>query len=115
MDFSSYGELGYSIMHQSIQSLFPAVKMVPSLFKPLTWISFLQRILIPETALLLIMEDLKLKEKRDSKRLSRSCRKVQSMGQECFPDNDEEEEDCMTVGDKIVMKRALEAAKKHSG
>ena len=111
MLFLSYGEIGYSIIHQTVQSLFPAVKMDPSLFMPLTWISFLQRVLIPETALLLIMEDLKVKGEEGSQEALKVLQESSEYGAGMFPDNDEEEENCITVADKIVMKRALKKQK----
>ncbi|KAH9921093.1 RTC4-like domain-containing protein, partial [Amylocystis lapponica] len=53
-----YGELGYVIIHQTIYNLFPPTSFDPNATLPLTPTDFIQFILVPEAAVMLIMEDL---------------------------------------------------------
>lgn len=88
--------------------MFPAAKMDPSLFLPVTHSNFLQRILVPETALRMIMEDLELTGEQGIKEALKVLRDSSAYGAGMFPDNGGEggHEECMTAGDKIVMERA---------
>lgn len=78
--------------------------MDSSLFVPLASGDFLQRILVPEAALRLIMEDLELTGEEGTAEALKVMRESSAYGAGMFPDDGEE--DCMTAGDKIVMKRA---------
>ncbi|KAG2058681.1 hypothetical protein BDR06DRAFT_828584, partial [Suillus hirtellus] len=53
-----YGELGLLIIHQTLYNLFPLSSFEPSSIAPLTPAEFIQLVLIPETAVGLIMQDL---------------------------------------------------------
>lgn len=55
--WESYGELGSFIIHQTLYNLFPPTSIDASLIRPLNAEEFIQRILIPEVALLLIIQD----------------------------------------------------------
>ncbi|KAI0357987.1 hypothetical protein OH77DRAFT_1374221, partial [Trametes cingulata] len=55
-----YGELGYVIIHQTLCDLFPPASFDPAAALPLTPADFIAHVLVPEAALNLIMEDLKL-------------------------------------------------------
>ncbi|EIW78974.1 hypothetical protein CONPUDRAFT_59209, partial [Coniophora puteana RWD-64-598 SS2] len=53
-----YGELGSIILHQTLFSLFPPSSFDAALIAPLAPAEFIQRILVPETAVRLVMQDL---------------------------------------------------------
>ncbi|KAG6848138.1 hypothetical protein H0H93_003063 [Arthromyces matolae] len=57
---SSYGERGYQIIHIAIEHVIPQRIVNLSHIHPLTYRTFLREVLIPEAAILLIREDLKL-------------------------------------------------------
>ncbi|KAI0048757.1 hypothetical protein FA95DRAFT_1468791, partial [Auriscalpium vulgare] len=52
-----YGELGSMVLHQTIYNLYPPSSFDAQSIAPLTPPEFIQRILVPETAVALIMED----------------------------------------------------------
>lgn len=54
----SYGELGYIIIYQTIYNLFPPTEIDPISVLPLTPQEFIQRILVPEVAVELIIKDM---------------------------------------------------------
>lgn len=58
---SSYGELGSIIIHQTLYDLFPPTSIDVESIAPLGAEEFLQRVLFPEVALRLVMEDQRLK------------------------------------------------------
>lgn len=90
--------------------MFPVAEMDSSLFLPVTHGDFLRRILVPETALRLIMEDLELTGEEGTKEALKVLRESSEYGAGMFPDDDggggQEDSECMTVGDQIVMERA---------
>lgn len=126
--FNSYGELGSVIIHQTIYNLFPPSSFDPTLIIPLTPTEFIQRILVPEAAVGLIMEDLKLDpdDERQKAKAVKILRESAAYGVAMFPDADtndgggsgksalikegkgeRNEEDWSTgVGDEIVKERA---------
>ncbi|PFH50999.1 hypothetical protein AMATHDRAFT_143634, partial [Amanita thiersii Skay4041] len=53
-----YGELGYAIIHQTLFDLFPTTSL--DFIAPFTLQEFFQRVLVPEVALKLIMQDKQL-------------------------------------------------------
>lgn len=86
--------------------MFSPVEMDHSFFLPLMSSDFLQRVLLPQTALLLIMEDLKLTGEEGSKKALKVMQESSDYGAGMFPDNDEGDEGCTTAVDKIAMRRA---------
>ncbi|EIM86504.1 uncharacterized protein STEHIDRAFT_57099, partial [Stereum hirsutum FP-91666 SS1] len=52
-----YGELGSMVIHQTLYNLFPPTSFHTPSIAPFTPSEFIQRILVPEAALWLIMED----------------------------------------------------------
>ncbi|KAH9940892.1 RTC4-like domain-containing protein, partial [Epithele typhae] len=55
-----YGELGYVIIHQTLCDLFPPSDFHPDASLPLTPTDFIALVLVPETAVRLIIDDLNL-------------------------------------------------------
>src|SRR6266702_2015739 len=96
----SYGELGSMILHQTLYNMFP-----PSLFDarsiaPLTPQDFIQRVLVPEAALALIMED----TGQDRIQAVRTMRESAGYGVAMFPDTSEGPG--VGAGEDIVLERA---------
>jgi RTC4-like domain len=60
---SSYGELGSVIIHQTLYNMFPPTSFNLPSIAPLSPEEFMQRILVPEVALRLIMQDRRLLQK----------------------------------------------------
>ncbi len=83
------GELGFAIIYQTILTMFSPAEMDRSFFLPLTWSDFLHRVLLPQTALLLIMEDLKLTGEEGRKEALNVLQESSDYGAEMFPDNNE--------------------------
>lgn len=108
----SYGELGSVIIHQTLYSMFPLSDFDPNLTVPLTPNEFVQRILVPEVATALIMQDMDL----DKREAIRTLRDSAAYGVAMFPDT------CggasgsgggagAAAGDKIVKDRAKKRRK----
>ncbi|KAH7908596.1 RTC4-like domain-containing protein [Hygrophoropsis aurantiaca] len=106
-----YGELGSVIIHQALYSLFPPSSFDASLITPLTPAEFIQRILVPEAALELIMQDLRID--RDDAMIT--LRDSAQYGVAMFPDAGtsdsktgavEDDDEHIGVADQIVMERA---------
>lgn len=77
--------------------------MDPDPISPLTPTEFIQRILVPEVAVALIMEDMNVSKKRAMKTLRESVQ----YGVAMFPDaSNEDDEDGMGAADEIVKERA---------
>jgi hypothetical protein len=53
-----YGELGFQIISMILQELFPPSSVDLSSVKPLSWYDTIERFLLPEVAVLLIMDDM---------------------------------------------------------
>jgi hypothetical protein len=97
----SYGELGYLIIHQTIYQLVPPDTIDPDSTAPLTPSDFIQRILVPEAAVCLIMEDLQSTYLNAIKTLRESV----EYGVAMFPDTGDNEEG-IKAADDVVKERA---------
>ena len=98
----SYGELGYLIIHQTIYQLFPLDTIDPDSTTPLTPSDFIQRILVPEAAAHLIMEDLQSTYSNAIKTLRESV----EYGVAMFPDTGGDNEEGTKAADDVVKERA---------
>jgi hypothetical protein len=96
--------LGFAIIHQTIYGLFPPSFFNPASIAPLTPTEFIQRILLPEAAVGLIMEDrgLDLENDKHMKKAVKIMRESAAYGVAMFPDEDWD----MGLGDEIVRERA---------
>jgi len=99
MDFS-YGELGSMILHQTLYNMFPPSSFDPQSIAPLAPQEFIQRILVPEAALTLIMED----TGQDRVKAVQTMRESAGYGVAMFPDTSEGPE--VGAGEDIVLERA---------
>ncbi|KAJ3511915.1 hypothetical protein NLJ89_g3827 [Agrocybe chaxingu] len=117
-----YGELGSVIIHQTLYNMFPPSEMEPHLIAPLTANEFVQRILVPEVALRLIMEDKNLDGEGGMQEALTILRDSSTYGVAMFPEDGgewggggrkrgEADEEKMGVGDMIVMERARKRRK----
>jgi hypothetical protein len=111
------------IIHQTLYSLFPPSSFDPTLIIPLTPPEFIQRILVPEAAVGLIMEDrfMDPKNEKHKEQAVRILRESAAYGVAMFPDadtnggangkgkglkDDDDDDWDMGVGDEIVRERA---------
>ncbi|EKM49051.1 uncharacterized protein PHACADRAFT_214526 [Phanerochaete carnosa HHB-10118-sp] len=99
-----YGELGSVIMSQTIYDLFPPVDFPPNSTLPLTPIEFIQHILVPEAALLLLMEDMHQSRTEALKTLRDSAQ----YGVAMFPDDHTEG----NVASEAIVKARAAARRK---
>ena len=99
IDFS-YGELGSMILHQTLYNMFPPSSFDPQSIAPLAPQEFIQRILVPEAALALIMED----TGQDRAKAVQTMRESAGYGVAMFPDTSEGTE--VGAGEDIVLERA---------
>jgi hypothetical protein len=115
------------IIHQTLLNMFPLESFDPQQIKPFTANDFIQRILIPEVALQLIMEDRGLKGFIGAETALQVLRDSTAYGAAMFPEDDSEgtivkktnsNEDNdynggfdIGIGDKIVMERARKRRK----
>jgi hypothetical protein len=99
MDFS-YGELGSMILHQTLYNMFPPSSFDPQFIAPLAPQEFIQRILVPEAAVTLIMED----TGQDRVTAVQTMRESAGYGVAMFPDTSEGPE--VGAGEDIVLERA---------
>lgn len=53
-----YGEQGFLVISEALQAMFPQTKLEAAEIAPMDSQNFLRRVLVPETAILLIMEDM---------------------------------------------------------
>ncbi|KAJ6631515.1 RTC4-like domain-containing protein [Mycena sp. CBHHK59/15] len=119
-----YGELGSVIIHQTLYDMFPLAAINPDLVSPLTPNEFIQRILVPEVGMRLVMQDLLLEvdELSDKKQAVAVLRESASYGVAMFPEDGgewagvsgkkkEEEEEEMGVAELMVMERARKRRK----
>ena len=97
---SSYGELGSMILHQTLYNMFPPSSFDAQSIAPLTPQDFIQRILVPEAALALIMED----TGQDRIEAARTMRESAGYGVAMFPDTSEGPG--VGAGEDIVLERA---------
>lgn len=98
----SYGELGYLIIHQTIYQLFTPEALDPDSTAPFTPSEFIQRILVPEAAVYLIMEDLQSTYSNAIKTLRESV----EYGVAMFPDTGGDNEEGMKAADDVVKEQA---------
>ncbi|KIM44795.1 hypothetical protein M413DRAFT_362806 [Hebeloma cylindrosporum] len=113
-----YGELGSVIIHQTLYNMFPPASMDPNSIAPLTANEFVQRILVPEVALHLIMEDKGFSDE-DMQEALTILRESSAYGVAMFPEDGgewdgnkkQEENGKIGVGDRIVMERAKKRRK----
>lgn len=103
-----YGELGLSIIHQTLYDLFPLSSFDTSLIAPLSPEEFVQLVLVPEVAVRLIMQDLHL----DRNEAIKTLRESSQYGVGMFADIDSgsavdnDHGNYESVADRIVMERA---------
>jgi hypothetical protein len=97
---SSYGELGSMILHQTLYNMFPPSSFDAQSIAPLTPQDFIQRILVPEAALALIMED----TGQDRIQAGQTMRESAGYGVAMFPDTSEGPG--VGAGEDIVLERA---------
>ncbi|PCH44453.1 hypothetical protein WOLCODRAFT_123606, partial [Wolfiporia cocos MD-104 SS10] len=95
-----YGEQGYVIIHQTIYNLFPPSSYDADSTLPLTPTDFNELVLMPEAALLLIMEDMEQTRGEALKTLREST----EYGVAMFPD--EHADGAVGAGDQIIIERA---------
>lgn len=115
----SYGELGSVIIYQTLFNLFPPSSFDSTSIAPLTVTEFTQRVLVPEVAVRLIMEDMRLQGETGMKTAIRTLRESSTYGVTMFPDDAGErkagdgkkQEEGLDVGDRIVMERARKRRK----
>lgn len=115
---SSYGEQGSVIIHQTLFDMFPPASFNPARISPLTSNEFVLRILVPEVALRLIMEDRNLEGNDGIHQALIVLRESSAYGVAMFPEDGGEwvtgkkrGDEVMGVGDKIVMERARKRRK----
>ncbi|KAF9448939.1 hypothetical protein P691DRAFT_637130, partial [Macrolepiota fuliginosa MF-IS2] len=111
-----YGELGSMIIHQTLLNMFPLDSFDPTTITPFTTNEFIQRILVPEVALRLIMEDRRLKGFVSAEEALQVLRDSTAYGVVMFPEDSEEgarknDKFGVGVGDRIVMERARKRRK----
>jgi hypothetical protein len=88
------------ILHQTLYNMFPPSSFEPQSITPLTPQEFIQRILVPEAALMLIMED----TGQNRARAVQTMRESAGYGVAMFPDTSEGHE--VGAGEDIVLERA---------
>lgn len=99
--------------------MFPPSSLDPSLIAPLTGNEFMEKILVPEVALRLIMEDRNLKSEEGRQEAFKVLRESSSYGVFMFPEDGGEwggrrrkaKDNELGVGDIIVMQRAMKRRK----
>ncbi|KAJ2929474.1 hypothetical protein H1R20_g7620, partial [Candolleomyces eurysporus] len=112
-----YGELGTVIINQTLYDMFPPASIQAQAIAPLGAEEFLQRILIPEAALRLIMEDKGLKGSSGRQTALQVLRESSSYGVAMFPADGTDpmggggrkstkNEEGLTAGETIIMERA---------
>ncbi|TFY83640.1 hypothetical protein EWM64_g369 [Hericium alpestre] len=99
-----YGEMGSMIIHQTLYNLFPPSSFDADSISPLTPTEFIQRVLVPEAALALIMED--MDQGRDH--ATQTMRESAAYGVAMFPEGGEGDGSGAGagVGEDIVRERA---------
>ncbi|THH00643.1 hypothetical protein EW026_g1928 [Hermanssonia centrifuga] len=98
-----YGELGSVIISQTIYNLFPPSEFPPHSTLPLTPTEFIQRILVPEAAVSLVIQDMQQTRAQAIATLRESAQ----YGVAMFPDDHTEGTSGSTnAGEQIVRERA---------
>jgi hypothetical protein len=117
--------LGSVIIHQTLYDMFPLDTVDPDLIQPLTPNEFIQRILVPEVGMRLVLQDLNLDVNRrpNRKRAVRVLRESASYGVAMFPEDGGDwasasgkkmtkgDDEVMGVADRMVMERACKRRK----
>ena len=103
----SYGEQGSIIIHQTLYSLFSPDTIPLTSVEPLTPSQFLTRVLVPETAMLLIQEDMHLSTKEETLRVLDESKKY---GVAMFPEQAQGDE-VAEIGERLAKERAKERRK----
>ena len=103
----SYGEQGSIIIHQTLYSLFSPDTIPLTSVDPLTPSQFLTRVLVPETAMLLIQEDMHLSTKEETLRVLDESKKY---GVAMFPEQAQGDE-VAEIGERLARERAKERRK----
>ena len=88
------------ILHQTLYNMFPPTSFEPQSITPLTPQDFIQRVLVPEAALVLIMED----TGQDQAKAVQTMRESAGYGVAMFPDTSEGPG--IGAGEDIVLERA---------
>ncbi|KAG7093497.1 hypothetical protein E1B28_007172 [Marasmius oreades] len=83
-----YGELGSIIIHHALYDLFPPASIEPKLVEPLDPKEFIQRVLVPEVGVRLIMEDRKLRGASGFNEAVEILRESSAYGVAMFPEDD---------------------------
>lgn len=103
--FCSYGERGSVIMHLTLYDLFPPASFDPGRIAPLSPAEFISRVLVPETALWLIQEDMQCSYVEAMATLRASG----EFGVTMYPEVEVDEEE--GAGAQLVMERAQKRRK----
>ncbi|KAF4569831.1 hypothetical protein EYR40_008811 [Pleurotus pulmonarius] len=82
-----YGEQGSNIIHQALYSLFPPSSIDPASVTPLAPNEFISRVLVPEVAVALIMEDRRLKGDKGKAEAVKILRESAAYGVAMFPED----------------------------
>ncbi|EEB94317.1 hypothetical protein MPER_06885, partial [Moniliophthora perniciosa FA553] len=82
-----YGELGSVIIHHALYELFPPSSIEPHLVAPLDPKEFIQRVLVPEVGVRLIMEDKKLVGGAGTREAVQILRDSSKYGVAMFPED----------------------------
>ncbi|THU87842.1 hypothetical protein K435DRAFT_681005 [Dendrothele bispora CBS 962.96] len=80
-----YGELGYAIILETIQEMFPADDLFDVVVEPMNVQDFFEYVLIPEVAVRLIMEDMDLKGQDGMAKAVKIAKESWSYGSQMFP------------------------------
>ncbi|KAF7297965.1 RTC4 domain-containing protein [Mycena chlorophos] len=105
-----YGEMGSVIIHQTLYDMFPLTEIEPQLVNPLTPNEFIQRILVPEVGMRLVMQDMDLdiEDSADKKQAVAVLQDSATYGVAMFPDDSGRNNgDDVDVGEQLIMQRAM--------
>lgn len=105
------------IIHQVLYNIFPLAAIDPDLVRPLTPNEFIQRILVPEVGMQLVIQDkgLNVATRSDKKRARDVLTESAAYGVAMFPEDGgdwagasgkSKNEEVMSIGDEMVKERA---------
>ncbi|KAF5384623.1 hypothetical protein D9757_007517 [Collybiopsis confluens] len=103
-----YGELGSILIHQTLYKLFPPESTSPELVSPLSPKQFIERVLLPEVAVRLIMEDKSLNGVSGARKALDILRESTSYGVAMFPDDIGERVEGSSGTGKVRKKKGQE-------
>ncbi|KAF8652165.1 hypothetical protein AX16_004522 [Volvariella volvacea WC 439] len=115
-----YGELGSVIILQTLCNMFPPTSLDPALTAPLSVHEFMQRVLVPEVGIRLIMQDKRLKGETGVQTALEILRESSTYGVTMFPEGGGEWDeghglhlgvDKLGVADRMIMERARKRRK----